>query len=308
MKTLLTAAFLVLLTGWVPAYGQYGYGGSQLNYALARCDKEKVKIRQLFVYNVPILEKRKKKDQDGKEVEYQVTVFRAVIRENTREVEAKDLKALGGDGKKVDPKKLPGLLEKETTVLLGQSGQKINPLYFKILKKEALVLVPPPAGFIGRPLETKEPDKKANLPKGPAPTLGTATIVGKMFRFREQSEYGYTMEMSHKTEKDGTAREEKVPVKYSTVTTTSRELDARYVQVFGTDGKPVAAKEAAGRLEKETPSLLSVNGEKVDPFYLRILKKGTLTVVLPTPRFVGGPVEIRPRPRPRPVEKKPVER
>jgi hypothetical protein len=305
MKTLLTAALLVLLAGRVPAYGQIGIGGGQFSYGLARCEKDKVQVRQIFVYNIPALEKRTKKDKDGKEVEYQVSVLKTMVHENTREVEVKDLTALGGDGKKIDAKKLPGLLEKETTVLVGLRGQKVNPLYFKILKKEALVLVVPPA-FPGRPMPAKEPDKKADLPKGPAPQVGTAAIDGKTFRFTERSEYSYNMNLVHKAGKDGAAQEETVPVKYTTVSMTIRELAARYVRVYGRNDKPLAAKDASDRLAKETPVLLSTNGQKVDPFYLRVVKKETLTAVLPAASF-GRPIEARPRPMPRPVEKKPVE-
>jgi hypothetical protein len=305
MKTMLTAALLVLLAGRVPAYGQIGIGGGQLTYGLARCDKDKVHVRQVYVYNIPTLEKRTKKDQDGKDVEYQVSVLKTMVHENAREVEAKDLTALGGDGKKIDAKKLPGLLEKETTVLVGLRGQKVNPLYFKILKKDALVLVLPQA-FPGRPMPAKEPDKKADLPKGPAPQVGTAAIDGKTFRFTEKSEYSYNMNLVHKADKDG-AQGETVPVKYTTVSMTIRELAARYVRVSGTNGKPLAAKDAADRLAKERPVLLSINGQKVDPFYLRLVNKDTLTAVLPAAGF-GRPIDIRPRPMPRPVEKKPAER
>jgi hypothetical protein len=52
------------------------------------------------------------------------------------------------------------------------------------------------------------------------------------------------------------------------------------VRMYDTDGKPVDPKAVAKRLARETPVLLSADGKKVDPFYLQVMKKDTLVLVM----------------------------
>jgi hypothetical protein len=77
------------------------------------------------------------------------------------------------------------------------------------------------------------------------------------------------------------------------VRTVESKFDGKNVQVFGTDGKELDAKAVAKALEKETAALLSADGMKVDPFYLRFLKDGTLILVatMPAPMPVPVPPE-----------------
>jgi hypothetical protein len=70
------------------------------------------------------------------------------------------------------------------------------------------------------------------------------------------------------------------------------QLDGKSVQVFGTDGKQVEAKAVEKALEKETPVLLAAGGNKVDPFYLRFIKDGTLILVAPMPATTPAPVPV----------------
>src|SRR5262249_34837110 len=58
-------------------------------------------------------------------------------------------------------------------------------------------------------------------------------------------------------------------------------------RVFGLDGKAVHRKTLARLLARETPLLLSADGKPVDPFYLQVMKAGTLVLVLP--RTEGAP-------------------
>ncbi|MBI1918671.1 MAG: sigma-70 family RNA polymerase sigma factor [Planctomycetes bacterium] len=57
-------------------------------------------------------------------------------------------------------------------------------------------------------------------------------------------------------------------------------IDSREVRAFGTDGKEIDAKKLARLLAKETPVLVSADGKPIDPFYLRIVKEGTLLVLI----------------------------
>jgi hypothetical protein len=62
-----------------------------------------------------------------------------------------------------------------------------------------------------------------------------------------------------------------------------QEFDAAKVEAYDTSGKPVEAKKVAELLTKETPVLVSADGQKVDPFHLRVIKRGTLVLVVPQP-------------------------
>jgi hypothetical protein len=54
------------------------------------------------------------------------------------------------------------------------------------------------------------------------------------------------------------------------------------LQVFRADGKTVDPKDLPELLRKETHILVSaINGAKVDPFYLQIVKEDTLVLVFP---------------------------
>jgi WD40 repeat protein len=58
-------------------------------------------------------------------------------------------------------------------------------------------------------------------------------------------------------------------------------LSCKDVKVLGTDGQQVEREALAGRLKEEVPALYAV-GEAVDTLHLRILKEGTLTIVVPS--------------------------
>jgi len=83
-------------------------------------------------------------------------------------------------------------------------------------------------------------------------------------------------------------------------------LDDKGVQVFGTDGKKIPAKEVAKGIKKPTAVLVSSDGKPVDPFYTRIAREGTLIVVAPslaTGAMPPGPVPPVPMPKDPPKEK-----
>jgi RNA polymerase sigma factor (sigma-70 family) len=71
--------------------------------------------------------------------------------------------------------------------------------------------------------------------------------------------------------------------------------DLNEVQVLDTNGKKVSKKELAKRLKDETVAVAAFGGHPVDPLHLRVLKEGTLVLVLPAPMkgglpFGGGPI------------------
>jgi hypothetical protein len=81
---------------------------------------------------------------------------------------------------------------------------------------------------------------------------------------------------------------------YEVQTTERIEIHpAADVEAFGMDGRRIPLKNLANLLRDERPVLLSANGRKVDPFYLQLIKEGTVILVLPPlkpPPLRKGPV------------------
>jgi RNA polymerase sigma factor (sigma-70 family) len=67
----------------------------------------------------------------------------------------------------------------------------------------------------------------------------------------------------------------------------SRLIDFSQTEAFDTAGKAVDAMTLSDLLRKETAVLVSTDGKKVDPFYLALVKEGT--VILVPPPFRGEP-------------------
>jgi hypothetical protein len=70
------------------------------------------------------------------------------------------------------------------------------------------------------------------------------------------------------------------------------ELPAKYVEAYTVDGKAISAEKLAPMLQKEHTVLVSMDGKKVDPFYLQLYKEGTIILVPPANTFGmgGGPL------------------
>jgi hypothetical protein len=97
-------------------------------------------------------------------------------------------------------------------------------------------------------------------------------------------------------------------VQYTVTVPVFRQVEMRFegkkVQFYNTDGEKIDAEKAAEQLKQDAPILLSADGRKVDPFYLRIIKKGTLVVLAPPPPARPVPA---PQPVPPPVKHSPKE-
>jgi hypothetical protein len=65
------------------------------------------------------------------------------------------------------------------------------------------------------------------------------------------------------------------------------------VQVFDSKGKKIDKKKVANLLKKEKVALASMGGQKVDPLHFRVIKEGTLVMVLPAPKGLPGGGGIR---------------
>jgi hypothetical protein len=65
---------------------------------------------------------------------------------------------------------------------------------------------------------------------------------------------------------------------------TRQQFAAKDAKVYTAGGKEVDAKDVPEKLKKPTIVLLSANGQKVDPFYLKIIKEDTLVIVSSPPQ------------------------
>jgi hypothetical protein len=111
-----------------------------------------------------VLEKRSE-DRGGKKVEVEVRklVTETMVRQQT--VDARGMQASEVGGKKIDPKKLPTLLAKQTPVLISSDGKPINPIYLKLFKKDTLILTFPRPAAPPAPPVPPESEKKPPPPR-----------------------------------------------------------------------------------------------------------------------------------------------
>jgi len=169
----------------------------------------------------------------------------------------------------------------------------------------AVVLAPAPA------------DEKINLPSGPPPKIVLAVIKdGKC-------EVQYTVTVASERVQTVTrvvnVDGKQVQVPQKVVVTIYRQqpctMTLDHPRAVDRSGKEVDAKRLAELLKKPSVVLLSADGKPVDPFYLRTIREGTLTLVTavadkpaalppadrppPPPRDPPKPPEPKPGPLPR---------
>jgi hypothetical protein len=100
-------------------------------------------------------------NKDGRQVKETYTVTKIVHVPVIHKLAAKTVQVYRADGKMVDPKALPKLLKKPTTVLVTIDGQMADPFYLQILKEGTLILVPPAVKVLPAPeVKPAEPLKK----------------------------------------------------------------------------------------------------------------------------------------------------
>jgi hypothetical protein len=237
-----------------------------------------------------------KKDGEEKEAYY----YEPHVKKFVQDFESSEVKAFDARGNPIDSKDLQKLLAKETVVLASTDGRKVHPSYLRVLKEDALVLVfskklhspyspPSPEPFL-QP-GPSEDFKSSGPSKGPAP-YWVRTSMDKEGRF--------VVGVPVVTYKSGTAKvtengEEKEVYYFEPVATENvKQFDSGDVKVFTANGKALDSKEVQNLLrDRKTLVLASTDGRKVDPFYLRIVKEGTLVLVISKPFF--DPVSYQPQ-------------
>jgi hypothetical protein len=138
--------------------------------------------------------------------------------------------------------------------------------------------------------EESKDEKAHGLPGGPAPYWVCASIAkdGKIIVGIPVITY---KTVTTKIKKDG---EEKEAYYYEPVAKENvKSFEPGDVKGFDVQGKPMDSKDLAKLLEKKTLVLCSTDSRKVDAFYLRIIKDGTVVLVISKPLW-DGPVGYAP--------------
>ena len=126
------------------------------------------------------------------------------------------------------------------------------------------------------------------FPKGPQPRFGQAWIGQEgSLHLREQQELKSHYYASFPAQ-PGAALAGRSHVHQTTSVTVTRVLPVADVHVWGLDGKPVQAATVPELQGKWTPAVISADGNAVDPFFLQLIRQGTLVLALPLPPPLPG--------------------
>lgn len=153
------------------------------------------------------------------------------------------------------------------------------------------------------------PAPKPERPSGPPPSIVTISpgAEGLLTILDIDQQMVPQQRTVQVTTNDGRVRQVTQTVMVPVLRQSSRILALDKVEIYGHDGKKLAPADVKKHLSRTVPALLSRNGMPVDRFYLRMVREGTLILVIP-PAHVPPPGNIpKPKPRPRPVEKLPVQ-
>jgi hypothetical protein len=229
--------------------------------------------------------------KDGEEIN--AYYYEPDIKEYVQPFEPSEVRAFSVQGRPIDTKELRKLLAKKTLVLASTEGRKVPAFYLRIIKEDTLVLVfskslvcpySPPGVEPMLPKDVKVSESNGP-PNGPAPFWVRAS-TDKEGKFIVGTPVVTYRTGTAKIKEDG--KEKEVYYFDPVATENVMKFDSKDVQVFTVEGKAVDSKEVEKLLAgKKVLVLASSDGRKVDPFYLRIIKEGTLVLVIPKPEFAN---------------------
>ncbi|HZY85998.1 MAG TPA: hypothetical protein VFE78_14290, partial [Gemmataceae bacterium] len=130
--------------------------------------------------------------------------------------------------------------------------------------------------------EGPRPTEKEPASVGPMPVT-TLAVMTEGGRVRVQMPFpAYQARTSYVLE--GGGKVARPVTTYAVVTQRHwQEFDPTKVEAYQANAGAVAGKKLAQLLAKETPVLVSADGQKVDPFHMQVIKRGTLVLVVPQP-------------------------
>jgi hypothetical protein len=132
----------------------------------------------------------------------------------------------------------------------------------------------------------------SKLPSSPAPNHATARINKDGSLVLREAVLQTTYQIKEQTleSKDGGTFTRRVRVPVTVMREMTRSIQAKDIQAFTTEGKKLDARDLANFLKKDTPVLVSADGKKVDPYYLQVIKEGTIILVVPIARATPRPL------------------
>ncbi len=138
-----------------------------------------------------------------------------------------------------------------------------------------------------------ETDSRAPTPKGPAPITALAQVT-REDKIAVSRPVRCVRPVTQKFSREG--QEFLHPVTAYVHDTVMAQVlhPLAEVRAFDLMGQPIETQQLHKLLARETTVVVSADGKNVDPFYLRVMKEGTIVLVLPPP-------PAPPRPEPPPV-------
>jgi hypothetical protein len=141
------------------------------------------------------------------------------------------------------------------------------------------------AAVLASAVAAPAPAEEIKPPAGPPPAQvvasmdkdGNIEVVQTVVEYRTEVRTVTKVVMGRKLAENYTVT---VPVTRQT----RQQFVAKDAKVYTAGGKEVDAKDVPEKLKKPTIVLLSANGQKVDPFYLKIIKEDTLVIVASPPQ------------------------
>ncbi len=135
---------------------------------------------------------------------------------------------------------------------------------------------------------TPEPEPKVALPKGPGP-ITTRAVVTDLGKLGVQYLVHYYRPVTMKESKEGEPLVHPVTTYVRGVTAAWKLHDLDQVSAFDVHGKPIEETRLRKLLARETTVVVSADGKPVAPFYLSVLKEGTIVLVLPQAKTAPTP-------------------
>jgi hypothetical protein len=220
------------------------------------------------------------------------------------------------NGKQVDAEAAQKQLAKWTPVLvLPQQKEPGFPAQFagwllECYRSELLIAVAPESASLGSERDAQR--AKGAVPESPLPTRVRIDEKGRVI-FRPILRFKPVYETRERTvawntETGPCTKTVPYTVCHLVMEIHCEELavEPNYVQFFDTEGNLVEAATAAQRLVKEATVLVSLDGEKVNAFYLKAVQPGTLVCVLPFDIWTARTAPAAPKAAPAPSCKAPA--
>jgi hypothetical protein len=127
-------------------------------------------------------------------------------------------------------------------------------------------------------------EDKPTKPKSPPPRKAEASAAANGILFLTVTESRQVPAQETRiVQKDGVVLKEIVTVFRPVNVTYSQRWEIKDIQAFDKDWQKIAAAELPKLLKMQTPVLVSADGKKVHPSYLKDTKAGTVILVLPKP-------------------------